>query len=151
MTVAAQHRPRRPAYLRPGMVGLVVLGGTVGTALRDRLEAAFPAPVGHLPWATFAINISGALLLGCLLELLTLVASESGRRQALQLTLGTGLLGGYTTYSTFVLEAVTLATGGSAVPAVGYAVSSVLAGFGAAFVAVTATRRAVRAIRGDQR
>ena len=85
-----------------------MVGGTVGTALRDRIETVFATPAGGLPWATFAINVSGAFLLGVLLEVLALVAPEGDRRRALQLTFGTGLLGGYTTYSTFVLEIVNL-------------------------------------------
>lgn len=140
-------RARRPAYLRPELVGLVVLGGTVGTSLRDAIEGTFGTPAGQFPWATFAINVSGAFLLGCLLELLALVA-PGRRRRALQLTLGTGLLGGYTTYSTFVLETVALGTPASGATALLYAASSLVAGFAAAFLAMTATRTVVRAAGG---
>lgn len=141
----------RPAYLRPSLVGLVVLGGTVGTAVRDRLETAFATPAGQLPWATFGINVSGAFLLGFLLEILALVAPEGRRRRALQLTFGTGLLGGYTTYSTFVVEAIALGSHGTLPVAVGYVAVSVVAGFAAALVAMGATRAAVRATWKDAR
>ena len=56
--------------MQPALVGLVVVGGTVGTALRDRLETVFATPAGELPWATFGINVSGAFLLGLLVEVL---------------------------------------------------------------------------------
>lgn len=132
------------------MVGLVVIGGTLGTALRDRIETVFAThPAGGVPWPTFVINVSGAFLLGVLLEVLALVAPEGSRRRALQLTFGTGLLGGYTTYSAFVVETVTLGRHGSLPLAAIYAAGSVLAGFMAAFAAMGVTRAAVRATWKD--
>lgn len=139
---------RRAAYLRPDLVGLVVLGGTAGTALRDLIENSFRTPPGQFPWATFAINVSGAFLLGALVEVLVL--SPAGPRRALQLTFGTGLLGGYTTYSTFVLETVALGGAGAA-SALGYVAASLVAGFAAAFAAMGAARWGVRARDGRAR
>ncbi|MFP5416689.1 MAG: FluC/FEX family fluoride channel [Actinomycetes bacterium] len=130
-------------------MGLVILGGTAGTAVRDRIETLFATPPGGFPWATLAINVSGAFLLGALLELLVL-APEGGRR-ALQLALGTGLLGGYTTYSTFVLETVGLGSQGAGLTAAVYAVGSALAGFVAAFASMGITRALVRALEGSER
>ena len=138
-----------PPHLRPSLVGLVVLGGTLGTALRDRIETAFVTAAGGVPWATFTINVSGAFLLGVLLELLALAGRDPIRRRAVQLTLGTGLLGGYTTYSTFVLETIGLGLHGSVPVAAAYAAASVLSGFAAALVAMGATRAVVRAIEGN--
>ena len=148
MALTAPGPRHRPAYLRPSLVGLVVLGGAVGTTVRDRLETAFGTPTGHFPWATFAINVSGAFLLGLLLELLVHVVPEGRRRRAFQLTLGTGLLGGYTTYSTFVLETVGLGRG-SALLAASYDAASLVAGFAAAFVSMSVTRVAARALGDD--
>ncbi|MHA6512638.1 FluC/FEX family fluoride channel [Tessaracoccus sp. Z1128] len=136
-----------PAYLRPSLIGLVALGGAAGTALRHAIESAFGASAGEFPWATFAINVTGAMILGALLESLALVRAEGGRRRVLQLTLGTGLLGGYTTYSTFVLETLTLGRAGDVALAATYAAASLLAGFIAALAAMTALRRIVRAAR----
>ncbi len=145
MTAAPPVPALRPAHLRPGLVALVVLGGSVGTAVRNLIETAFRTPPGQFPWATFVINVTGAFLLGALVEVLVLAAP--GRRRALQLTFGTGLLGGYTTYSTFVLE--TLGLGGAgmagAASAVAYAAASLVAGFAAALAAMTGVRAGVRA------
>ena len=136
-----------PAYLRPSLIGMVALGGAAGTALRHAIESAFGASPGEFPWATFAINVTGALVLGALLESLTLVPAEGGRRRALQLTLGTGLLGGYTTYSTFVLETLALGRAGDLVLAAAYAVASLAAGFVAALAAMTLVHRLVASAR----
>ena len=137
--------PALPAHLRPSLAGLVAAGGAVGTTLRFALETTFGAGPGQFPWATFGINVSGALVLGALLEALSLVTLDGGRRRALQLTLGTGLLGGYTTYSTFVLETVALGGGGDLTLAAIYAGASLLTGFLAAWAAMALVRRAISA------
>lgn len=145
---APQPRPA-PAYLRPRLVGLVVLGGTLGTALRDRLAAWWPARVGELPWTTLLVNLSGAFLLGALLQLVVLVPRDGGQRRAVQLTLGTGVLGGYTTYSTFALETATLGLEGSGLMAAGYALVTVLGGFLAAWSAMRLVRGSITAAGRD--
>lgn len=142
MTAARPAPTPRPAHLRPSLVGLVVLGGTVGTAVRNLIETVYRTPPGQFPWATFAINVTGAFLLGALVE--ALVVAPPGPRRALQLAFGTGMLGGYTTYSTFVLEDIGLGSRGAASGVV-YAAGSLVAGFAAAFVAMTVVRAGVRA------
>lgn len=137
----------RPAHLRPSLVGLVALGGAAGTSLRHAIESSFGASAGEFPWATFAINVTGALVLGALLEALALVPAEGGGRRALQLSLGTGLLGGYTTYSTFVLETLALGRAGDLTLAAAYAAASLVVGFVAALVAMTLVRRLVTSRR----
>lgn len=150
MAVSAAGGQDRPAYLQPSLVGLVVVGGTLGTATRDLLETLFGTPAGGVPWITLIINVSGAFLLGLLLEGLAL-AGAGRRRRAAQLMLGTGLLGGYTTYSTFVLETITLGRDESLLVGVGYAMGSVVAGFAAAFVAMGVARTLVGAVWRRQR
>lgn len=116
-----------------GVKTLVVFaGGTLGTATRAALEAANPAPPGGWPVTTFLINVSGAFLLGLLLELLSRRGPDVGARQLLRLGLGTGVMGGYTTYSTFALETVRLLEGGAVLLGLGYAMGSVLLGLAAA-------------------
>lgn len=118
------------------MAGLVALGGAVGTTARAQLEAAFPTPEGGWPWATFAINMVGSLILGMLLESLLRSGSDTGWRRAVRLGCGTGILGGFTTYSTFVLEVEELLRGGHTVVMVAYALVSVVVGVIAAGIGI---------------
>jgi fluoride exporter len=113
------------------LVGLVFVGGCVGTAVRWALEEAFAQPTGW-PWVTFAINLVGSFALGLLLELLVLGGPDVGWRRAVRLGCGTGVMGGFTTYSTFVLEVDRLASDGELATAVAYPVVSVVLGLAAA-------------------
>lgn len=121
--------------------GSVAVGGVVGTAARATAEAAFPAAPGAVPWTTFLINVLGSLLLGALLETLVLGGPDEGRRRTVRLMCGTGVLGGFTTYSTFVAETEQLLSGGAPLTGVGYAVASVVIGVGSAVVGILVTRR----------
>ena len=88
-------------------VAAVWAGGTAGCALRALADRAGPDG-GGLPVAILVVNLLGAFLLGLLLELLALRGDDSGVRRRLRLTLGTGLLGGFTTYSAFAVGTVRL-------------------------------------------
>jgi CrcB protein len=85
----------------------VAAGGAVGTLLRALAEETLPAR-GGFPVATLGVNLIGAFLLGALLETLARRGPDTGRRRMLRLGLGTGVLGGFTTYSTLAVEAATL-------------------------------------------
>ena len=111
---------------------VVFAGGVLGTAVRAALESALPAQPGGWPWTTFAINVSGSFLLGLLLETLSRRGPDAGLRRYLRLELGTGVMGGYTTYSTFAVETVRLFGGGAVFIGVGYALGSVVLGLAAA-------------------
>ena len=103
-------------------LALVAAGGCTGTLVRAALERAWPAAPGHLPVTTLALG----LLLGALGE----------GRPRLRLALGTGVLGGLTTHSTFILESHRLLTSGGDAghPVLGavYLVGSMAAGLGTA-------------------
>lgn len=129
--------------VRPALLGWVVLGGAVGTAVRDLIEGAWPA-AGGWPWATLIINVSGAFALGVLLEWLAASGPDEGGRRTARFALGTGLLGGYTTYSTFVVDSVALAGDGRVGLALAYDAASLAAGFVAALVGMMLPRLAGR-------
>lgn len=137
--------------VRPQWLAAIFAGGAVGTALRDALESALPAAANGWPWATFWINLTGAVVLGGLLEGLAISGPDRGWRRGLRLGVGTGLLGGYTTYSTFAVETLRLLQGGSWPLAGGYALGSVVLGVAGAFAGVRAVRWTVRGIQRRRR
>ena len=123
---------------------VVALGGAAGTLARHGLAEAIDTPAGTFPTATFAVNVSGSFLLGALLAALLAGGDDSGRRRTTRLLLGTGVLGGYTTYSAFAVETDQLLRTGHAALALGYAAASVLSGAVAALVGVLAGRTVAR-------
>jgi CrcB protein len=78
---------------------VIALGGVIGSLSRYGLAKAFPHPAGSFPWATFATNVAGCFLIGILLALLTPLSHP-----LLRPFLGTGILGGFTTFSTFAVD-----------------------------------------------
>ena len=138
----------RPVHLTWRYLGLVAAGGTVGTALRALLTIAIP-PLGHFPVATFGINILGAFLLGALLESLARRGPDEGRRRALRLLLGTGVLGGFTTYSALAVDANLLLTRDTLGAALLYALGTIILGAVATWVGIVAAS-AIHRRRGGQ-
>jgi CrcB protein len=118
----------------------VFAGGALGTALRAVLGTVFAAPAGEWPWATFAVNIVGALLLGYFTTRLQERLPLSSYRRPL---LGTGLCGGLTTFSTMQVEIVAMLQHGFYGLALGYAAASIACGFAAVHLATAAVRRVV--------
>ena len=126
----------------PGVADLaaVAAGGGVGSVVRYLLSAAFPA--GHgFPWAIFAVNVSGCFLLGLLMVYLLEVWPP---RRFLRPLLGVGLIGGYTTFSTYAGGVVTLLTAHAEALADAYALTSVLAALVAVWCGMKAARTAAR-------
>ncbi|MEA5055476.1 MAG: CrcB family protein [Propionicimonas sp.] len=130
---------------------LILVGGSLGTSIRYGLEAWRPAVPGEWPWATFVINLTGALILGTLLGWLSLSGPDAGWRRALRLGVGTGVMGGYTTYSTFSVETVSLLRHGAWLVGVGYALASVVAGVALAFLGLRLGGGLVRRGEGGPR
>jgi CrcB protein len=119
--------PTRPLRHRLPLVLLVVAGGAVGTTLRVLVTLAVP-PAGSFDTAIFAINVVGAFVLGLLLERLLRAGPDDGRRRLLRLGVGTGVLGGFTTYSSLATETATLGAAGDGATAALYGLASVLLG-----------------------
>ncbi|MBE8470351.1 fluoride efflux transporter FluC [Streptomyces justiciae] len=107
---------------------LVVAGAMVGAPLRYLTDRAVQSRHDSVfPWGTFAVNVTGCLLLG-------LITGAAGAH--VQLLLGTGLCGALTTYSTFSYETLRLAETGAGLYALANVGASLVAGLGAAYVGV---------------
>jgi fluoride exporter len=119
---------------------LVMLGGGVGAGLRYMLSDALLRVSGTSgwPWGTFATNLLGGLAMGALMGWV-MVSGKSGVND-LRLLLGVGLLGGFTTFSAFSYEMVSMIERGMAAQAFGYAAASVLLAVGAVFAGLSISR-----------
>jgi len=117
----------RPVHLRWQYLALVFAGGTVGTALRELLAISVP-PVAGVAVVIVGINVVGAFLLGLLLETLARSGPDDGRRRQLRLLLGTGVLGGFTTYSALATDTSLLLADDRVGTALLYALGTVIVG-----------------------
>ena len=133
----------RSPHRRPTLLLAVALGGALGTGARHGLALALPA-VGGWPLATLAGNLVGSFLLGILLESLLRRGEETPRRLLLRLGLGTGVLGGFTTFSSLALEAEALLSGGAPEQALAYVVVSLAGGFAACLAGILLAARGRR-------
>lgn len=105
-------------------LALIALGGGLGALLRHLVGRLVGSPSGSVPWHTFIVNATGAFALGLLLVL----AARMGWPSWWRPLLAVGVLGGYTTFSTFSLEAVELAMRGHVWTAAAYSLGSLAAG-----------------------
>lgn len=139
-TPSAATHPTRPTVSKPlhlhwRFIGLVALGGVLGTAAREGLSLAIPE-LGAFPWVIFGINVLGALILGFLTEALARRGSDRGLRRVLRLGVGTGVMGGFTTYSTFAVGAAGLLEADATATAIAYGLATVVAGAVATFAGI---------------
>ena len=118
----------RPPHHDPRLIAIVALGGMVGTTARWALTSAVGTSARGFPTATLIENVVGSFLLGALLEGLLRRGAESPRGRVLRLGLGTGVLGGFTTFSSLAIELQRLLAGGQVTLAVVYAVLSLVLG-----------------------
>jgi CrcB protein len=117
----------------------IFLGGAIGSGLRELVAALLPAHAAQFPWATFAVNVVGCLLLGYLLTRLQERLPVSAYRRSL---LGTGLCGALTTFSAFELELLQELDHGADAIAILYCAGSVGAGFLGLAIGTAVVRRA---------
>jgi CrcB protein len=116
----------------------IFAGGAAGALGRAALVEWLPPPAGRWPWATFAVNVTGAFLLGYFATRLQERLPLSAYKRPL---LGTGLCGALTTFSTMQLELVRMLDRGTLALALGYAGASVVTGFTAVWIATAMVRR----------
>ena len=105
---------------------LVFLGAGIGGALRHGVNLGCARYCGvAFPWGTLTVNVAGSFIMGALAAWLAFRAGE-GWSQPLRLFLATGILGGFTTFSAFSLDAVMIWERGEAGLAAAYVAASVV-------------------------
>lgn len=152
------HRVTRAPHRDWRYVGLVALGGAGGSVARDLLDGwagvlltpltlLFPSTGETVLWfpiGTLVVNVLGALALGYLLEALARRGRETGRRRKIRIGIGTGVLGGFTTYSALALQTQGLLTMGLGWLALLYVVLTLAGGTAACLAGIAIAARADR-------
>jgi len=116
---------------------LVMAGGALGSAGRYLTGRATSTLLGpDWPWGTMTVNLLGGLLMGLLTGALARVAAPEGWR----LFVSVGVLGGFTTFSSFSLDTVAMIERGAVLPALGYVLVSVLGSIIALFAGLSLAR-----------
>lgn len=122
------------------VLAAVALGGAFGSAARYGVGVAWPASPTGFDWPTFTVNAVGCGLIGVLMVLVT--EARAGH-PLLRPFLGTGVLGGFTTFSTYAVGASTLLQAGRPGLAAGYLIGTVAAALAATWLGMAATRLAL--------
>lgn len=130
--------------LQPRLLLAVAAGGALGSLARWGLTVLLPHADGDLPVATLLANVTGAFALGLLMPV---VLARGPRARLLRAFWGVGLVSGYTTYSTAMLDVHALLSAGSTGLAAGYLLGSVAAGL----AAVAGGAAVTNAVRGRSR
>lgn len=126
-------------------VAAVSVGGMVGALARHGLTEAFPHAPGEFAWAMFAVNVSGSLLIGVLMAVIT----DGPRVHPLTRPfLGVGVLGGFTSFSAYTLDIRQAFQAGAPGVAVAYLVATVVCALAAVHLGLRVTRPLVR--RGER-
>jgi CrcB protein len=140
---------RRELVRSHGLVLVVIaLGGGLGALARYGLTELLPTAPGHVPWGTFVTNVSGCFLIGVLMVLISEVWSA---HRLVRPFLGVGVLGGFTTFSTYAAEIRALLTPDSVELAFGYLAGTLICAMLAVIVGVWLTRAVTGAVHDPER
>ncbi|RVB68982.1 fluoride efflux transporter CrcB [Mesorhizobium sp. M7A.F.Ca.CA.004.06.1.1] len=116
---------------------LVVVGGGIGAGIRHLTNIGALRFVGpSYPWGTMAINIIGSFAMGLFIASMM----RRGGSNEVRLFVATGILGGFTTFSAFSLDFATLWERGATLPALAYALASVIGAITALFLGLWLAR-----------
>jgi len=113
----------------------VAVGGVLGALARYAVALLVTHSPTGLAWSTVLVNVTGCLLIGLLLGW----HDRAGRHRYLRPFLAVGVLGGYTTFSTYAMDAQILLADGRPIAAAGYLIGTLLAALGAVWVGLRVT------------
>ncbi|PZF86164.1 fluoride efflux transporter CrcB [Jiangella anatolica] len=143
-------RPWRHELVRShgAVLAVISIGGGLGAAARYALTLAWPLQPGQFPWATFVTNVAGCFLIGVLMVAIIEVWRA---HRLIRPFLGVGVLGGFTTFSTYAVETLDLLQPGSVLLAATYLAGTVIGALIAVVLGVWATRAATRRTASRER
>ena len=135
VSLEAQRQEMRGHHLT--VLGAIAAGGIIGALARYQIGRSWPTPTGGFPTATLCINLLGCLVIGAFMVLITEVFTP---HRLLRPFVATGVLGGFTTFSTYAVDIQTLISSGRASTALAYLAATAVG----AVVAVTVGMFSVR-------
>ena len=125
------------------VLAAIAVGGGIGAVSRYGVGHRFPVTAGEVPWSTLLINGVGCLLIGVLMVLVTEVWSP---HRLVRPFLGIGILGGFTTFSTYTNEIRELLASGDGIVAMAYLAGTVIVALLAVAVGMALARSAAKAV-----
>ncbi|MEU0897486.1 fluoride efflux transporter CrcB [Streptomyces massasporeus] len=126
------------------VVAVVSLGGGVGATARYAASLWWPTPPGGFPWTTLGVNIAGCAVIGVFMVVITEIRTA---HPLVRPFFGTGVLGGFTTFSTYAVDIHKLIDGGRPGIGLAYLAATPLAALTAVWLAAGTTRRVLKGRR----
>jgi CrcB protein len=99
------------------VLGVIAIGGAIGSLLRYQATLIWPNPVGTFPSTVLLVNVAGCLVIGAFMVIITELRTT---HHLIRPFVGTGVLGGFTTFSTYSLDILQLVRTGHPGQAIGY-------------------------------
>lgn len=139
---APTRTPRPPAWrAQVPVVAVVALGGAIGALARYAAVQRWPAQPGGFPWATFWTNVVGCAVIGVFMVVITDIRAA---HRLVRPFFGTGVLGGFTTFSTYAVDIQKLVDSGHPRTGLAYLAATLCAALTAVWAAAAATRRVLK-------
>jgi CrcB protein len=123
------------------VIAAVALGGAIGSAARYGATLLWPTPHGAFPWTILAVNATGCAIIGLFMVMITDVWAA---HPLVRPFFGTGVLGGFTTFSTYAVDIQQLTARGEARTALVYLALTLVTALAAVWAAAVATRRVIQ-------
>ncbi|WP_374119178.1 fluoride efflux transporter CrcB [Streptomyces odontomachi] len=139
LRVPVQRRGRRRG--QGAVVAVVSLGGAIGACARYGAALLWPTATGTFPWTTLGVNVVGCAVMGVFM---TVISEVWAAHRLVRPFFGTGVLGGFTTFSTYAVDIQRLVDDGHPRVAVAYLALTPCAALAAVWGAADASRRVIQ-------
>jgi len=132
---------REPRHGQVPVIAAVAIGGAVGASARYGASLLWPTTPGTFPWTTLIVNAIGCAVIGVFMVVIT---EAWAAHRLVRPFFGTGVLGGFTTFSTYAVDIQKLVNGGHARTGLAYLAGTMLAALASVWIAATLTRHVIR-------